>query len=67
MFKFLEKQSMDGGQSAGVERRLQLSTERLGELNPADLASVVGATSPPKPCPCATDVSNSCCGPNGSC
>lgn len=66
MFKF--GAGKDAGKGPGVERKLQLRTERLHELNPAELATVVGG----QPgggvaCMCKSDVSNSCCGPNGSC
>jgi hypothetical protein len=58
--------SLFGG-GAEAERKLSLKREPLQELSAADLAKIVGGVTPQTKCACATDWSNSCCGPNGSC
>jgi hypothetical protein len=62
MFKFPRPQA-----ASAVGKRLQIHAERLGELSPAELRRVVAAVDRRHKCACTTDVSNSCCGPNGSC
>ncbi len=47
--------------------RLRLRKEDLRELSGTELARAAGAFQDLGDCPCATDVSNSCCGLDGSC